>query len=427
MEDLLIKRGEFLRNLLKQNNLMVKDFASMLCVSSQAVTHWLNGENEITSDRILDICEILKIKPEELLNGEYNNKIKAPIPYEKEKNIRGIEELSQVELLQVAEAYCNNIPKDRITTMYKFDIGKARLLDVMPPIYLEDKCEYCNIQMVIKIRNKNMFPYCPRCGHEVNDNTKCKCDNCKAKELEAIKQNIKSPMLDLNFDSLKLNEKLMLRMISRDSYYVQNDVFYKSKSYDQFLEIYLDEGYVKISENDDLRKYKVVDGKIRLKYNASFIFKVNFKKDEFDDYYETNEMSIKKSVIDYIKKNLVDLYLEAITENCSSIRVYDISLKPEKVKIIEELFEKYSYAEMSAKFKYILKDCSNKIESKVWTRKFVSNNILNMIINLTHNIENKDMSHFVDDNPICSNSLKLIAYMSELSEEELHNIFNERS
>lgn len=82
----------------------------------------------------------------------------------------------------------------------------------------------------------------------------------------------------------------------------------------------------------------------------------------------------------------------------------------------------YKYIE----FKYILKDCSNKIESKVWTRKFVSNNMLNMIINLTHNIENKDMSHFVDNNPICSDLLRQLARMAELSNEDLNIIFNNK-
>lgn len=69
----LIKIGEFIANLRKEKNLTQEQLAEKLYITDRAVSKWERGLSLPDADKMLELCNILGINVNELLNGEKIN------------------------------------------------------------------------------------------------------------------------------------------------------------------------------------------------------------------------------------------------------------------------------------------------------------------------------------------------------------------
>ena len=68
-----IKIGKFIAECRKQKNLSQLQLADMLKITDKAVSKWERGISKPSSSIMLELCEILGISVNELLNGEKTN------------------------------------------------------------------------------------------------------------------------------------------------------------------------------------------------------------------------------------------------------------------------------------------------------------------------------------------------------------------
>ena len=68
-----IKIGKFIAECRKQKNLSQLQLAAMLKITDKAVSKWERGISKPSSSIMLELCEILDISVNELLNGEKTN------------------------------------------------------------------------------------------------------------------------------------------------------------------------------------------------------------------------------------------------------------------------------------------------------------------------------------------------------------------
>ena len=132
--DLLKKRGTLLRELLKEKGMQAKELADVMCVSCQAVTNWLQGKNEITTDKVLDLCKIFNITSDELLNGEMNNK-KDNINVTVGPLKRFVSQLSDLEKFNIIEDFSSGLSKKEIVQKYNLEIGKLSVKDAIGSVW----------------------------------------------------------------------------------------------------------------------------------------------------------------------------------------------------------------------------------------------------------------------------------------------------
>ena len=76
----LIKIGKFIANLRKEKEITQEELAEKLYITDRAVSKWERGLSLPDADKMIELCNILDINVNELLNGEkidmkdYNNK-----------------------------------------------------------------------------------------------------------------------------------------------------------------------------------------------------------------------------------------------------------------------------------------------------------------------------------------------------------------
>ena len=66
----LIKIGKFIANCRKEKNITQEELAEKLFITDRAVSKWERGLSLPDADKMLDLCNILDINVNELLNGE---------------------------------------------------------------------------------------------------------------------------------------------------------------------------------------------------------------------------------------------------------------------------------------------------------------------------------------------------------------------
>lgn len=69
----LIKIGKFIANCRKEKNITQEQLAEKLYITDRAVSKWERGLSLPDADKMLDLCNILDINVNELLNGEKIN------------------------------------------------------------------------------------------------------------------------------------------------------------------------------------------------------------------------------------------------------------------------------------------------------------------------------------------------------------------
>ena len=65
-----VKVGKFIAECRKNNNLTQKQLAEKLNITDRAISKWENGRSLPDSSIMLELCDILKINVNDLLNGE---------------------------------------------------------------------------------------------------------------------------------------------------------------------------------------------------------------------------------------------------------------------------------------------------------------------------------------------------------------------
>ena len=65
-----VKIGKFIAECRKRKNLSQLELAQMLKITDKAVSKWERGISKPNSSIILELCDILGISANELLNGE---------------------------------------------------------------------------------------------------------------------------------------------------------------------------------------------------------------------------------------------------------------------------------------------------------------------------------------------------------------------
>lgn len=65
-----VKVGKFIAECRKNNNLTQKQLAEKLNITDRAISKWENGKSLPDSSIMLELCDILKISVNDLLNGE---------------------------------------------------------------------------------------------------------------------------------------------------------------------------------------------------------------------------------------------------------------------------------------------------------------------------------------------------------------------
>jgi transcriptional regulator with XRE-family HTH domain len=86
----------YIRKLREENRYSQQDVADKIGISQTAYRHIENGDTKLTIDRIFEFAKIFKVKPEDILYGEYQTtKVDKSSIEILEKRILELEELSQ--------------------------------------------------------------------------------------------------------------------------------------------------------------------------------------------------------------------------------------------------------------------------------------------------------------------------------------------
>ena len=62
--------SERVLKVLKERNMTQVEFAKQVGIASSTISEWKKRKTNPTADKIMDICNVLKITPEQLLSGK---------------------------------------------------------------------------------------------------------------------------------------------------------------------------------------------------------------------------------------------------------------------------------------------------------------------------------------------------------------------
>lgn len=149
--------------------------------------------------------------------------------------------LSQEEIIQLINRYYDGETVSKLIKDYKIKITASQLYSIFPPVKSEERCDYCEGQVVYPWGSKSWSErlsvnqkYCINCNHKSRSN--CNCGKCRANRAieEAEKLRIKieeekrkraiieetfvSKMENMHFeDNLTLEDRIYLAVILRSS------------------------------------------------------------------------------------------------------------------------------------------------------------------------------------------------------------------
>ena len=109
----------------------------------------------------------------------------------------------------------------------KLPITVSQFRGLMVPVETDEKCEYCDVNMVylpVRDRYSSRSPYCPRCGHK-KDDRHCKCEKCENKryQLMLVQKHKQEELARRKIDNIHQNWGLNLEPVSI------NDMTFKQK------------------------------------------------------------------------------------------------------------------------------------------------------------------------------------------------------
>lgn len=68
----LVFEGCYLEEIINSRSMSKIEFAERMGVSKSSVTHWINGRNFMTADKLFLACYILNCKPDDIYKFRYS-------------------------------------------------------------------------------------------------------------------------------------------------------------------------------------------------------------------------------------------------------------------------------------------------------------------------------------------------------------------
>lgn len=187
-----IKIGKFIAECRKKNNLTQAQLAEKLNITDRAISKWENGKSMPDSAIMLELCEILKISVNDLLNGEvvsmenYKEKTEQLIlemskqKEEKDKQLLSLEILIGILSIIILLGFTFVAAFVEMEAWLRISLIVAGIIPTM-----------IGIAVAIKIEQTAGYYECAKCGHKyvpkyksvffamhVNRTRYMKCPNC---------------------------------------------------------------------------------------------------------------------------------------------------------------------------------------------------------------------------------------------------------
>ena len=187
-----IKIGKFIAECRKKNNLTQAQLAEKLNITDRAISKWENGKSMPDSAIMLELCEILKISVNDLLNGEvvsmenYKEKTEQLIlemskqKEEKDKQLLSLEILIAILSIIILLGFTFVAAFVEMEAWLRISLIIAGIIPTM-----------IGIAVAIKIEQTAGYYECAKCGHKyvpkyksvffamhVNRTRYMKCPNC---------------------------------------------------------------------------------------------------------------------------------------------------------------------------------------------------------------------------------------------------------
>ena len=160
------KIGRFIAECRKNNGLTQMQLAEKLNVTDRAVSKWENGRSMPDSSIMLDLCSILKITVNDLLNGEvvtvenYNKELENTIIEMVKQKEEADRRLLKAEIVMGIVAILPLIFATVIVSIVPMEEWKAALFVCLSLIPL-----LIALPFALKIEQKAGYYECGKCGH----------------------------------------------------------------------------------------------------------------------------------------------------------------------------------------------------------------------------------------------------------------------
>ncbi len=267
------------------------------------------------------------------------------IYYKHAKINKELNHLSDGQINELIDKYLGKkIKVNELITEFKLDIKPNKICSILPPVIIDEKCEYCKSNMISSLENRNgLSPIksCPVCGHMVYEYTRylqfdktveCHCDNCIKKKQQEIEEKIlkiesvyaiSNPKI--NFSDLDLKEKVILvETIKNDSVpsysLIQPCIENLSYSFNgehllRNINFMLHSGIISISPENGIDVFEVFDN-FRDFYDKNFPYTVNIRRATFninvDFSQKEKNMIFNNTVFNKIDNGKYELLIEYI-------------------------------------------------------------------------------------------------------------------
>lgn len=359
-------------------------------------TQDIHESHEMQDSKESQISQELPDSHEQQDSGDKVNKY-----LKKEELEEYIKTIPEEVINQVTQDYDDGIKVKEIIAKNNLKLAVGQLSRILPPIEVDTKCPYCNLNMVINRRRTGMFndPYCTICGHKKSSFGFCRCNNCqeaKRKELEAkqlsaselIRKSI--PEAKKDYSELEPEEQLRIISLLKDSTVYDYDEFekiYSKNIHSGNLYRILALFHMRLISVSDNTSYRYIiedsDGFLFNPSDVNYVFNVNFT-----DY---DRMMVKKGYIDFsslseeeVKQITIDLYYYFLLENIqkgAEQRGMSFSPTDKQLTELKGLIEKWSYTQILYLTYKVFRFYSDQIIKRRMTKTSVAKCILASIKN----------------------------------------------
>ena len=137
-----------------------------------------------------------------------------------------IKHLSEIDILEMITKYYDGISVTKLKKDYNINIPASQFIKIFPRKLTEEKCQYCNINLIEDWNSKHGYsyrsklPYCPSCKHENHDNCTCEtCDEAR-KELIIQEENRKRTLVYERYNENNYNKVPEAKLSLEDKLYL---------------------------------------------------------------------------------------------------------------------------------------------------------------------------------------------------------------
>ena len=276
--------------------------------------------------------------------------------------MRKISDLSNEEMNDLVNDYLSPTEISVKGIVEKYDLDPElthKMAKNLPPHEVEDLCPYCNVNMVVDIRNRQEVsnPYCLKCGHTKyihrmwGYEQTCNCENCRkiieeerSRKKEIIMNYYKDKFEPIDIDDMSLKDKFnFLKVIKGIKDY--KDVNPKNKYEIDMMSKLCEKNILCVSPNSEIEAFSEKD------------FPTIYSKDKITYYVNVNLQGLEeKDAEAYIKRE----YSKTSPEEKYELFVY-IMHKDILEKYKDLMSERNLYLEVSSNGEDLLKTLYDKL------------------------------------------------------------------